>query len=77
MNNNKENVGATASSSSSQHQHKMPDPEKITDFMRQSLDQFQSALVCPLCDKRLKDPATLACSHSFCREVCMNENDLG
>ena len=47
----------------------MPDPDKVTDFMRKSLEQLQTSLICPLCNQMLKEPSTLACAHTFCREV--------
>jgi zinc finger of C3HC4-type, RING len=44
----------------------VPDAAKVTVFMRQSLDQLHSSLVCPLCRGLLEAPSTLACGHSFC-----------
>ena len=61
---NKENTGTARVT-----ENVIPDAEKITSFMRQSLDQFQASLICPLCKEMLKAPTTLACAHTFCRQV--------
>ena len=39
---------------------------KMTSAMSASLENLRSSLLCGLCNKMMKDAATLGCSHSFC-----------
>ena len=47
-------------------------PQAATPAMRSSLQELQSSLLCPLCNKVFDEPATLSCSHTFCLS-CMDE----
>lgn len=47
----------------------LPGPQQATVFMRQSLEELNSALTCHLCHQMLNDPSTLACAHTFCWKV--------
>ena len=39
---------------------------KMTPAMSVALENLRSSLLCGLCNKIMKDAATLGCAHSFC-----------
>ena len=43
-------------------------PNKATKSMKSSINSIRDCLLCPLCNSIMKDPSTLQCSHSFCKD---------
>ena len=69
MNASTANVTFCAANDDGKENNIMPGPQQATVFMRQSLEELNSALTCHLCHQMLNDPSTLACAHTFCWKV--------